>query len=112
MADEAKGLRSVDNLRAADNEQSWGQQHQDIVELEAEAITVRRRAQEARRIQEENDRRKHEPTHTSDEPPFSDLSYRGRENTIDAVGLALSGGGIRSSAICLGVLQAFNHNDL
>jgi len=32
---------------------------------------------------------------------------------MDAVGLALSGGGIRSAAICLGVLQALNkHNVL
>ena len=31
---------------------------------------------------------------------------------IDVVGLALSGGGIRSSAVCLGVLQALNHHDL
>jgi patatin-like phospholipase len=33
-------------------------------------------------------------------------------NILDVVGLALSGGGIRSSAICLGVLQALNHHDL
>jgi predicted acylesterase/phospholipase RssA len=30
---------------------------------------------------------------------------------IDAVGLALSGGGIRSAAVSLGVLQALNHHD-
>src|SRR5256885_17101393 len=30
---------------------------------------------------------------------------------LDAVGLALSGGGIRSAAFSLGVLQAINHND-
>lgn len=30
---------------------------------------------------------------------------------LDAVGLALSGGGIRSAAVSLGVLQAFNHSD-
>jgi hypothetical protein len=31
---------------------------------------------------------------------------------LDAVGLALSGGGIRSASICLGVLQALNDRDL
>jgi hypothetical protein len=30
----------------------------------------------------------------------------------DVVGLALSGGGIRSAATCLGVMQALNHHDL
>ena len=30
---------------------------------------------------------------------------------IDAAGLALSGGGVRSAATCLGVLQALNHHD-
>jgi hypothetical protein len=106
MADDGK------NLRAADDEQSWGQQHHDIVKRETEAITVRRRAEEKRRVDEEMDRREHEQSYKSTEPPFPDLTYRGREKTIDAVGLALSGGGIRSSAICLGVLQALNHHDL
>jgi hypothetical protein len=31
--------------------------------------------------------------------------------SIDAVGLALSGGGVRSAAVCLGALQALNHNN-
>src|SRR6266852_3956499 len=31
---------------------------------------------------------------------------------IDAVGLSLSGGGVRSAAVCLGVLQALNHHDV
>src|SRR5262245_64986382 len=31
---------------------------------------------------------------------------------MDAVGLALSGGGVRSAAFSLGVLQALNHHDV
>jgi hypothetical protein len=34
--------------------------------------------------------------------------YRDKQNVLDAVGLALSGGGIRSAAFSLGVLQALN----
>ncbi len=40
------------------------------------------------------------------------VNYVGDDKPIETVGLALSGGGIRSSAICLGVLQALNHHDL
>jgi Patatin-like phospholipase len=39
-------------------------------------------------------------------PNFEDAG-----KVIDAVGLSLSGGGIRSAALCLGVLQALNHHD-
>jgi hypothetical protein len=31
--------------------------------------------------------------------------------SVDAVGLALSGGGVRSASVCLGVMQALNHHD-
>src|SRR5688572_13875573 len=37
-------------------------------------------------------------------------SAEGKVN--DVVGMALSGGGIRSAATCLGVMQAFNHHDV
>ena len=47
----------------------------------------------------------------TEEPP-SDVKYHGRPRSRSTSGLALSGGGIRSSAICLGVLQALNHHDL
>ena len=43
------------------------------------------------------------PVRAGCEPPLS---------IIDAVGLALSGGGIRSAAVSLGVLQALNHHDV
>src|SRR6266849_275183 len=40
-------------------------------------------------------------------PDFEDAG-----KVIDAVGLSLSGGGIRSAALCLGVLQALNHHNV
>ena len=42
------------------------------------------------------------PVRAGCEPPVA---------VIDAVGLALSGGGIRSAAVSLGVLQALNHHN-
>src|SRR5882724_8987042 len=36
----------------------------------------------------------------------------GKLKTLDAVGLALSGGGVRSASFSLGVLQALNHHDV
>ena len=38
--------------------------------------------------------------------------HGGNTKTLDAVGLALSGGGVRSAAFSLGVLQALNHHDV
>ena len=46
------------------------------------------------------------------EPLSSDIGTVHRPKVIDAVGLALSGGGVRSAAFSLGVLQALNHNDV
>lgn len=66
-----------------------GTQHRKIVKRELAAINNRRLAQ-----------------------GMDPVAYPGDEKAIDTVGLALSGGGIRSSAICLGVLQAFNHHGL
>ena len=43
-------------------------------------------------------------------PVAEDFSNAGK--VIDAVGLSLSGGGVRSAAVCLGALQAFNHHDM
>ncbi len=98
--------------RAVEDEQSWGQRHRNIVRLELLAINTRRRAREAARLGKEQEHRKQDPSHKSKEAPFSTLRYPGDTKTIDTVGLALSGGGIRSSAVCLGVLQALNHHDL
>ena len=47
------------------------------------------------------------------EPPRPDIDTEtARDGVIDAVGLALSGGGVRSAAFCLGVLQAMGQKDL
>jgi Patatin-like phospholipase len=73
--------------RVSDDDKPWDRKHHEIVRLEIEAINTRR--EESRQIPD---------------PEF--------DKTIDVAGLALSGGGIRSSAVCLGVLQALNHHDL
>jgi hypothetical protein len=66
---------------------SWGAKyHDEVVKPEIDAINTRREGK------------------TVVDP--------GAEKMLDVVGLALSGGGIRSSAVCLGVLQALNHHDL
>lgn len=67
----------------------WMDQHGHIVAAEIAAINTRRGGD--REI---------------------NLSVPDARQVLDVVGLALSGGGIRSSAMCLGVLQAFNHHDL
>jgi hypothetical protein len=78
-----------DPMRLVEKQTSWGEQHRDIVQRELDLINTRRRAE-----------------------GVDEVSYPGDDKAIDTVGLALSGGGIRSSAICLGVLQALNHHDL
>ena len=40
------------------------------------------------------------------------LDAHAGHKAIDAVGLALSGGGVRSAAFSLGVLQALNHHNV
>lgn len=77
------------NAAAFDEETPWCEKHQQIVREEIEAINTRR--EPARRI----------------DPDGVEACQM-----LDVVGLALSGGGIRSSAMCLGVLQALNHHDL
>ncbi|MDA9425136.1 MULTISPECIES: patatin-like phospholipase family protein [Bradyrhizobium] len=67
----------------------WFEKHHQIVCDEIKAINTRR--EETRQI-----------------PPDGLQSCQ----MLDVIGLALSGGGIRSSALCLGVLQALNHHDL
>ena len=111
MADETPGTRVVDP------DKSWAEQHQDIVRSEIEAINTRRGAEEARRREDEQHCRRKDPFYDPGDPlyyskAFAKVEYRGPENTLNVVGLALSGGGIRSSAVCLGVLQALNHHDL
>ena len=75
--------------RAAYSDKTWGEQHHDVVASEVVAINTRRET--SRKI---------------------DIEALEPDKMIDAVGLALSGGGIRSAAICLGVLQSLNHHDL
>jgi hypothetical protein len=77
------------NAAAFEEETPWCEKHQQIVRDEIEAINTRR--EEARQID-----------------PDGIVACQ----MLDVVGLALSGGGIRSSAMCLGVLQALNHHDL
>ena len=67
----------------------WGEKHHDLVKSEIKAINTRREPE--RRI---------------------DTAELKAGQAIDVVGLSLSGGGIRSSAVCLGVLQALNHHDV
>ena len=74
-------------LRSVAGEPGWGQQHRDIVEAEIAAINTRR--EQGRQVK-----------------------YESSDKSLDVVGLSLSGGGIRSAAICLGVLQALNHHKL
>ena len=81
--------KQAEPKRAVEEQKSWGRQHGDMVRQELEAINTRRRAE-----------------------GFPTVNYAGDEKPIETVGLALSGGGIRSSAICLGVLQALNHHGL
>ncbi|HEX9210003.1 MAG TPA: patatin-like phospholipase family protein [Bradyrhizobium sp.] len=81
--------KQPDTKRVVEEQKSWGQQHGDMVRQELEAINTRRRAE-----------------------GLSIVNYVGDEKPIETVGLALSGGGIRSSAVCLGVIQALNHHDL
>ena len=77
------------NAAAFEEETPWCEKHQQIVRDEIAAINTRR--EEARQLD-----------------PDGIVACQ----MLDVVGLALSGGGIRSSAMCLGVLQALNHHDL
>lgn len=77
------------NAAAFDEETPWCEKHRQIVHDEIAAINTRRNPE--RRI----------------DPDSLEACQM-----LDVVGLALSGGGIRSSAVCLGALQALNHHDL
>ncbi|WP_063694075.1 cell division protein [Bradyrhizobium stylosanthis] len=77
------------NAAAVDQEIPWCEKHHQIVRDEIAAINTRR----------EPDRR-------------IDVDRLESCQLLDVTGLALSGGGIRSSALCLGVLQALNHHNL
>jgi predicted acylesterase/phospholipase RssA len=90
MARQSHEPAAADNApgrRVADSDRPWGEQHLDVVRSEIAAINTRR-----------------EQTRQIGEPEACEV--------IDVVGLAQSGGGIRSSAFCLGVLQALNHHGL
>src|SRR5262249_43284955 len=67
-----------------------------IFQDEIQAINKRRRALNKKREEQ-------------GEPPRPELPLTGE--VIEAIGLALSGGGLRSAAVCLGALQALNHNN-
>ena len=77
------------NAAAFEEETPWCKKHQQIVRDEIEAINTRR-----------------EKTRQIDPDDVEACRM------LNVVGLALSGGGIRSSATCLGVLQALNHHDV
>jgi predicted acylesterase/phospholipase RssA len=79
---EARTVRSAEEI-------PWCEKHSQIVRDEIEAINTRR--EETRQIRTDD---------------FQSCQM------LDVTGLALSGGGIRSSALCLGVLQALNHHNL
>jgi hypothetical protein len=91
MLDQGPAARAAEarNAAAVDEETPWCEKHHQIVRDEIAAINTRREPE--RRIVPDG----LEPC-----------------QLLDVVGLALSGGGIRSSAICLGVLQALNHHNL
>lgn len=91
MADQGQAARTgaARNAAAFDEETPWCEKHQQIVREEIAAINTRREAD-----------RQLSPHDV------------GACQMLDVVGLALSGGGIRSSAMCLGVLQALNHHGL
>ena len=82
---------------AGDEGKSWRVKHGDVLADEITAINQRRAAHEGL-----------EPV----EPKAPQGGSIDAEAVIDAVGLTLSGGGIRSAAVCLGVLQGLNHHDL
>ncbi|UPJ43321.1 patatin-like phospholipase family protein [Bradyrhizobium sp. 40] len=79
---EARAPRSTEEM-------PWCEKHHQIVRDEIEAINTRREA-------------------------TRQIGTDGLQSCqmLDVTGLALSGGGIRSSALCLGVLQALNHHNL
>jgi hypothetical protein len=104
--------RQDPDQQASGGSETWDDHHRWIVAGEIKAINQRRKAEERRRAAAEDEKRKSIPSYISPDPPFAEIRDRGAGKTIDAVGLALSGGGIRSSAICLGVLQALNHFNL
>ncbi|WP_247431706.1 patatin-like phospholipase family protein [Bradyrhizobium sp. 44] len=98
------------NLTAANDETGWSTQFSRIIETEFAAINSRRAALEADRIKG-LDAGPREGSSPDSGKPFVPV-IPAKRDVNDVVGLALSGGGIRSSAICLGVLQALNHYEL
>ncbi|MDB5616324.1 patatin-like phospholipase family protein [Tardiphaga sp.] len=82
---QAKSLDTDDNSR-------WADKHAAVLAIELAAI-ARRRAGSG----------------VETPPP---IGHPGPGQTLDVTGLALSGGGVRSAAIGLGVLQALNDGDL
>jgi predicted acylesterase/phospholipase RssA len=76
-------------------------QFHEIFELEVTAISARRKNHHRPKVSLEDERLLPDGTPIKRPNPDSEL-----------VGLALSGGGIRSSAFCLGAMQALDHHGL
>jgi hypothetical protein len=90
MLDHVQPTRPAEARKPAfDDEKPWCEKHHRIVRDEIEAINTRR--EETRQLR---------------------TDCLESCQMLDVTGLALSGGGIRSSALCLGVLQALNHHNL
>lgn len=90
MLDQVQPTQPVEARTARSAEEiPWCEKHYQIVRDEIEAINTRR--EKTRQLRTDN---------------LQSCQM------LDVTGLALSGGGIRSSALCLGVLQALNHHDL
>lgn len=90
MLDQVQSTHPVEARTARSAEEvPWCEKHSQIVRDEIEAINTRR--EEVRQLR-------------TDSLQSCQM--------LDVTGLALSGGGIRSSALCLGVLQALNHHNL
>src|SRR5215470_10033197 len=73
----------------------------EIFQAEVEAISARRRSNSRSRIELEEESRERDDTPVMRPKPDSNV-----------VGLAMSGGGIRSSAFCLGAVQALHYRKL
>ncbi|MGY8680876.1 cell division protein [Bradyrhizobium sp. UFLA05-153] len=90
MLDQVQSTAPLEARKAASaDDRPWCEKHDRIVRDEIEAINTRREGTRQLRI--------------DDLQPCQ---------MLDVTGLALSGGGIRSSALCLGILQALNHHNL
>lgn len=89
-------MAEVKGSPAGDEGKSWREKHGDVLADEIDAINQRRADNGLASVQ----------------PKVLQDGSIDPEAVIDVMGPALSGGGIRSAAVCLGVLQGLNHHDL